>query len=98
MSHIFIRQAIGTKRRFADRDWWYEFRSFSQVFDEKSIKNYSLAMLAQFSKITKAWTDVLNSEWLCRVYFSAKMVLSASLMLNSLEYRVFLFMPGNLLD
>jgi len=86
MSHIFVRQVLGEKKRFADRDWWYDFRSFSRTFDESSVKKYSLATLTHFSKITKAWTDELNSEWLCRVYFSAKMVLSASLMLNSLEY------------
>lgn len=86
MSHIFVRQAIGEKKSFADRDWWYQFRSFSRVFDGDSVKKYSMGMLTEFSKITKAWTDELNSEWLCRVYFSAKMILSASLMLNSLNY------------
>ena len=86
MSHIFVRQAIGEENRFAGRDWWYEFRAFNRVFNEDSVRNYSLATLTQFSKITKEWNDNLNSEWLCRVYFSAKKVLSASLMLNSLEY------------
>lgn len=86
MSHIFTRQAIGQKTKFAGRDWWYEFRCFAKVFDERSAEKYSLATLGLFSELTKRWTDELNSEWLCRVYLSAKMVLSASLMLNSLEY------------
>ena len=86
MSHIFVRQTIGQKTKFAGRDWWYEFRCFTNVFSEKSVAKYSLATLSLFSKFTKRWTDELNSEWLCRVYLSAKMVLSASLMLNSLEY------------
>ncbi len=86
MSHIFVRQAIGQKNNFAGRDWWYEFRCFTKIFTEKSVEKYSLATLSQFSKFTTEWTDELNSEWLCRIYFSAKMVLSASLMLNSLEY------------
>jgi hypothetical protein len=86
MSHILVRKAIGQKTKFAGRDWWYEFRCLAKAFDERSVEKYSLATLALFSKITKEWTDELNSEWLCRVYLSAKMVLSASLMLNSLEY------------
>lgn len=86
MSHIFVRQTIGERTNLANRDWWYEFRCIPQVFSEKTIEKYSLATLKLFSKFTKNWTDELNSEWLCRVFLAAKMVLSASLMLNSLEY------------
>ncbi|MDL2123223.1 MAG: hypothetical protein LWX51_09085, partial [Deltaproteobacteria bacterium] len=56
------------------------------MFDEKFVKKYSYGNLALYSKITKNWNNHLNSEWLCRVYLSAKMVLSASLMINSLEF------------
>ena len=86
MSHIFVRKAIGQRTHFAGRDWWYEFRCFGKVFDEKAVEKYSLNSLNLFSKLTKDWNNDLNSEWLCRVFLSAKMVLSASLMLNSLEY------------
>jgi hypothetical protein len=86
MSHIFVRQTIGRKNKFAGRDWWYEFRCFTNIFSEKSVEKYSLDTLHQFSKFTTEWTNELNSEWLCRIYLSAKMVLSASLMLNSLKY------------
>lgn len=86
MSHIFVKKIIGEKTRFAGRDWRYDFRTFSKVFDEKSVKKYSSGNLTLYSKITKNWNNHLNSEWLCRVYLSAKMVLSASLMINSLEF------------
>jgi hypothetical protein len=77
---------IGEKTGFAGRDWWYDFRTFSKILDEKSVEKYSSGNLALYSKLTKSWNNHLNSEWLCRVYLSAKMVLSASLMINSLEF------------
>lgn len=86
MSHIFVKKVIGEKTNFAGRNWWYDFRTFSKVFDEKAVEKYSLSSLALYSELTKSWNDELNSEWLCRVYLSAKMVLSASLMINSLEF------------
>lgn len=86
MSHIFVKKATGGKTNFAGRDWWYDFRQFSKVFSEKSVRKYSSGNLILYSRITKNWNNHLNSEWLCRVYLSAKMILSASLMLNSLEF------------
>jgi len=71
---------------FAGRDWWYAFRSLVKVFDEKSIGKYAQNLARSFSRLTKKWDDDLNSEWLCRVFLAAKMVLSASVMLESLEY------------
>jgi hypothetical protein len=86
MNHIFVKKIIGGKSNFAGRDWWYSFRQFSKMFDERSVKKYSSGNLTLYSRITKNWNDHLNSEWICRVYLSAKMVLSASLMINTLEF------------
>lgn len=86
MSHIFVRKVVGQKVSLGGRNWWYDFRKFSEVFDEKIIEKYSQSNLALYSGLTKRWNHELNSEWICRVYLSAKMVLSASLMINSLEF------------
>lgn len=77
---------MGKNYQFAKRDWYYNFRQFSGYFDETSIAKFSQSNLALYSDITKNWDDNLNSEWICRVYLSAKLVMLATLMLNSLEF------------
>ena len=43
-------------------------------------------MLARYSKITKSWSPELNSEWLCRAYLAAKLIMQATLTINSMHY------------
>lgn len=86
MSHIIVKQIMGREAAFAGRDWWYEFRSFPGTFDEQKIRDYVQSLSTVFSKTTKIWNDDYNSEWLARLFLSLKMILSASVMLQSLEY------------
>lgn len=86
MSHILVRKMVDQTNRFAGRDWWYDFRSLKKTFDEKRFGKYAQDLAQLFSKKTKQWDDDLNSEWLCRVFLSARMVLSASVMLQGLEF------------
>ena len=67
-------------------EWYYHFRQFTKLFDPATIATFAKKNMALFSAITKKWDDHLNSEWICRVYLAAKMIMSATLMVNSLNY------------
>ena len=86
MSHIKVRQLISSKYELADIDWYYQFSSAIFSVDDEKLKKYIARKQDGFSKITKNWNDKLNTEWTVRIYFSAKMILAASLTLESLEY------------
>ena len=86
MSHIIVKQFMGRESTFADRDWWYEYRSFPGTFDDKKLSDYVQSLSLSFSKTTKIWDDNLNSEWIARLFISLKMILSASVMLQSYNY------------
>lgn len=69
-----------------DREWYYHFRQFTKSFNPITISAFTRKNLTLFSSITKKWDNHLHSEWICRVYLAAKMVMSATLMINSLRY------------
>lgn len=86
MSQIHVRQIVGTRYSFVGQEWWYEFGSEIKALDEHRIRKFIAAKQEKFATLTKDWNDTLNTEWVCRIFFSAKMILAASLMLQSLEY------------
>lgn len=86
MSHILIRKLTSSRNKFAGKDWYYEFGAELNSLDENLVIKYIRKKQAQFAKLTKSWDDNLNTEWVCRIFFAAKMILTASLMLENLEY------------
>lgn len=86
MTHIEVKKLIGNRTRYANRDWWYEFHEIQNFAEESNVQARSDNLLRQFSIITKNWSSELNSEWVVRIYFSAKMVLASSVMAQSLKY------------
>jgi len=86
MSHIIVRKIVEGQFSFAGRKWWYEFHALSNFFKEEGIKKYVTHLSTTYSKLTKTWNDELNSEWIVRIFMALKMVLSSSIMLESLEY------------
>ncbi len=86
MSHILIRKLIEGKSEFAGRSWFYEFQSIPEQCQETTIAKASERILQQCAPITKDWNDDRNSEWVSRIYFAAKMILSSSVMAQSLEF------------
>ena len=86
MSHIHVRKIIGNRYQFAGREWWYTFSPFFDKFDQKLVNKYISNKQCVVAKLAKSWDRNLNSEWTVRVFFSAKMILAASLMLANLEY------------
>ncbi len=70
----------------AGREWWYNYRYLPELFSEDSIKMFVQQLARAYSKITKEWNDDLNSQWICRIYMGMKMVLSCSVMSQSLLF------------
>lgn len=64
----------------------YEYRLINTVFTKKQLENHNNRLLEQFSIQTKKWDTELNTEWTARNYMSAKMLLAATLMLNSVTF------------
>lgn len=86
MGYIDTVKAIAIRNKFADRDWFYEFKEIPECFDEVTCKKRWMDLSSNYSKLTNNWTSEKNSEWLCRIYMSAKMILSSTLTLQSLEF------------
>lgn len=72
--------------RFAGREWYYSFKEISSTFDEAKCQVVSNRLLERYSLLTRAWTNELNSEWICRLYMSAKLIMAATLKINSASY------------
>lgn len=85
MNSITTAKALSSKKEFAGREWFYDFRELTNQFTESDSKKVANSLSARYSKITQSWDKERNSEWLCRIYLSAKMIMTATLQINSLE-------------
>lgn len=72
--------------QYADREWWYEFQQLPALCSEETVSRRAQKLLQQFALLTKNWNTDLNSEWTVRIFYSAKMVLAASIMAQSLRF------------
>lgn len=70
-------------RTFAGRAWYYDFREIDAAFTDASCANVAARFLQRYSKLTKAWSTELNSEWTCRLFMAAKLVMSSTLHVNA---------------
>ena len=86
MSHIHIRKLIESRSDYAGRSWSYDFRSIPAICQEEAVTQTCQRLLQGIAPITKDWDDAKNSEWISRIYFAAKMILSSSVMAQSLEF------------
>jgi hypothetical protein len=72
--------------KYAHREWLYDYREIPSVFEENKCGTVVTNMLTRYSKITKSWSPELNSEWLYRAYLAAKLIMQATLTINSMHY------------
>ena len=86
MSHIYVRKITGSRYSFAGREWWYDFGPEINALNNDAVKKFVAKKQTAFSTLVKSWNDELNTEWVCRIFWAAKMVLTSSLMLQNLEY------------
>lgn len=71
---------------FAGRDWYYDFREINSTFTDADCKRVAARLLERYSKLTKVWSKEKNSEWTIRLFMAAKLVMSATLHVNSAYY------------
>lgn len=86
MNSIVTMKYLSSKNHFANREWYYNWRTINNILDEDICSKVWNSQLQQYSLITKTWSSDLNSEWICRIYLAAKMIMSSTLQINSLEY------------
>ena len=86
MSSVYVTKVLASKEEFAGRSWYYSFRELNSLFGEDECKKVADNLSVRYSKLTKVWDVDKNSEWLCRTYLSAKMIMTATLQLNAIEY------------
>lgn len=64
----------------------YNYERIPDLFKQKRIDIYYQSLLIQFSQLTKGWNDDLHTQWIARHYLASKMLMSATLMLNSVKF------------
>jgi hypothetical protein len=74
------------KTEFAKRKWFYAYAEIPAVLDEQRCERAIRKLFSRYSKVTKAWDDIKNTEWTCRLYMAAKLIMMATLQLNSLDF------------
>jgi hypothetical protein len=85
MSSILVTKILSDSSEFANRTWYYNFREITNI-DKKICEKNANSLSQQYSKITKEWSKYKNSEWICRIYFAAKMILHTTLQLLILKF------------
>lgn len=74
-------------RNMIDDDFNYKY--IYDIFSEKQLETFENWIYSRHhNNINKSMTIKLNSEWITRNYLSSKMILSATVMLTSLEYAI----------
>lgn len=86
MNSILTAKALAETHQFANRSWFYDFREISKHCAQIQSSGVLAKLEVRYSKLTKQWDPQKNSEWICRIYLSAKMIMSATLQLQALEY------------
>ncbi|ENZ9523013.1 TPA: hypothetical protein ACKOLD_003671 [Clostridioides difficile] len=80
MSELMTRAILGDE---------FEYRAIMNKFKEDEVSNYQKWIYGRFHSLcNKKMNSELNSEWTVRHYLAAKMILSATVMISSLEYCI----------
>lgn len=77
MSQALVRRILGST---------YEYRELDSYFEEHDLAKYKSNFSKRAISLAKKWNQELNSEWIVRHYLAVKMILSSTLIYNSLEY------------
>lgn len=86
MSHVVVRMLLSKQNSFFGKNWFYDFRTLSEIIEDENIEKFICRKEPFFARIAKKWDDELNSQWLVRNYHSAKMIMTATVLLESLDY------------
>mgnify|MGYP000512945720 CR=1 FL=1 len=86
MNSITSRKAVFDQQSIWGRKWWYRFRELPEAFPTARITNQIQSLEKRYAELCRVWNPEVNSEWICRIYLSAKMVLAATIQINSLKH------------
>lgn len=75
-----------SKQKFANRDWHYDFHTLPYAFSDSACRQVAERLQQRYTRLAKQWDSEINSEWTCRLYLAAKLVMSATLHVNSASY------------
>ncbi|KAF2512821.1 hypothetical protein EYY60_06855 [Flavobacterium zhairuonense] len=67
-------------------DDYFEYNNIDAEFSDAEVTKNLESLKKEFSKLSKNWNDQLNTQWVVRDYIAIKMILSSSVLLNSLEF------------
>ena len=65
---------------------YFEYINIDLTFSDDEINKNIDSLRLEFSKLTKNWTSELNSQWVARNYIAVKMILSSTILLNSIQF------------
>lgn len=69
-----------------ERAWVYPYRKLFDLCSKPKLILVANRVATQYAQLTKDWTRDRNSEWSCRTYLATKMILNATVLVNSLEF------------
>ena len=64
----------------------YQYRTLFDDTDRISRERSASEILSLYSQCSKSWTLATISEWTCRMYLAAKMILNATVLINGLQF------------
>lgn len=77
MTQAHVRAIIGD---------FYRYRFLEDMIGQENIGTIRQKIQNRFKKLTNNWDERKNSEWVLRHYLAIKMIMSATLMINSMDY------------
>lgn len=81
--HIAANHTRAQPNVFANKTWQYPFRELPFVFEEKRLKKMAQKYQEHCAKTIQHWDKEKNSEWTCRFFAAAKLILSATSHINT---------------
>lgn len=88
LNSILTAKLLNSPSKYAGQKFEYDFRLLPRLFDERVVQKQCGKLNSRFSSLTKSWSVEKNSEWMCRHYLASKMILGATLQLNTLRYGI----------
>lgn len=68
------------------QSWAYPYSQLPSRFSLAAVQTVAQRMHKRYARITKEWSVERNTEWFCRVYTAAKLIMHATLTLNSMRF------------
>jgi hypothetical protein len=67
-------------------DWFYEFRQIPNMIEHGKGNSAIGKLFSKSAELTKNWSIIENSKWICRNYLAMKMIFQATLNLNAAKF------------